>query len=315
MSPEQSHARRACAAPAEEPRHERARPARDRRGAPRYDGAPPQLQPADSTPVSETVISYADAATAARATAGEPIGGSTVFSGPSTQSARFRALTPVGADPGPFSEVSPRETFRIRLAQTGGKRRETGAKRSESRDPALPGAELDPFLFSFLAHHEGKLAGSMSVRLDSPRGLAADELYRTELDALRGGQQRLVELVQVSVDMNSVPRRVLAGLFHTAYLFAGTVHGADYCLLVAAARHADFFYASLGFDYVGDERLNRRAGLPMALLAAHLPTVLEALARLGGRPVATGDPTLFANGFSPEEASGVVQRLKSLGKE
>ena len=265
--------------------------------------------------MSETVIIYADAATAARAATGEPAGGSTVFSEPSTQSARFRALTPVGADPGPFSEVSPRETFRIRLAQTSGKRRETGAKRSESLDgPTLPGAELDPFLFSFLAHHEGRLAGSMSVRIDSPRGLAADELYRDELDALRGENQKLVELVQVSVDMNSVPRRVLAGLFHTAYLFAGTVHAADYCLLVASARHADFFYGSLGFDYVGDERLNRRAGVPMALLAAHLPTVLEALARLGGRPgLATGDPTLFANGFSPEEAAGVVLRLKSLG--
>jgi hypothetical protein len=263
--------------------------------------------------VSETVILYADAA-APRSATGEPLGGSTVFREPATQSARFRALTPVGADPGPFSEVSPRETFRIRLAQTGAKRRETGAQRREADPPSIPGAELDPCLFGFLAHHEGKLAGSMSLRLDSPRGLAADELYRDELDALRGGNQKLAELVQVSVDMNSVPRRVLAGLFHTAYLFAGTVHAADYCLLVAAARHADFFYASLGFDYVGDERLNRRAGAPMALLAAHLPTVLEALARVGGRPgLATGDPTLFPNGFSPEEATGVVQRLKSLG--
>jgi hypothetical protein len=266
--------------------------------------------------LSETVISYVDAATAAGAATGEPLGGSTVFSEPSTQSARFRALTPVGAEPGPFSEVSPRETFRIRLAQGGAKRRESGAKRSVTEPPTLPGAELDPCLFSFLAHHEGKLAGSMSVRLDSSRGLAADELYRDELDALRGGGQRLAELVQVSVDMNSVPRRVLAGLFHTAYLFAGTVHAADYCLLVAAARHADFFYASLGFDYVGDERLNRRAGVPMAMLAAHLPTVLEALARIGGRPgVATGDPTLFPSGFSPEEAAGVVQRLRSLGSK
>ena len=275
-----------------------------------------QLQLRDP-PVSETVIILADAAAAARAANGEPIAGSTVFSEPSTQSARFRALTPVGADPGQFSEVSPRETFRIRLAQSGGKRKETGAKRSEALDgPVIPGAELDPCLFSFLAHHEGKLAGSLAVRVDSPRGLAADELYRDELDALRGGNQRLAELVQVSVDMNSMPRRVLAGLFHTAYLFAGTVHAADYCLLVAAARHADFFYASLGFDYVGDERLNRRTGVPMVLLAAHLPTVLEALARLGGRPgLATGDPTLFANGFSPEEAAGVVQRLKSLGSQ
>ena len=253
--------------------------------------------------------------TAEPRSAEEPLAGNTVFSEPTTQSARFRALTPVGADPGPFSEVEPRETFRIRLSQGGGKRRETGAKRSDSLDaPTVPGAERDPFLFSFLAHHEGKLAGSLSVRVDSPRGLAADELYYDELSALREGNQKLAELVQVSVDMNSVPRRVLAGLFHTAYLFAGEVNACDYCLLVAAARHADFFYSSLCFDYVGGERLNRRAGQPMALLAAHLPTVAEALARVGGRPgLATGDPTLFAHGFSPEEAAGVVRRLKALG--
>jgi hypothetical protein len=266
--------------------------------------------------LSETRIVYTGAATP-RSTSGEPLGANTVFSEPATQSARFRALTPVGADPGPFSEVEPRETFRIRIAQGGAKRRETAATRRQPLDrETLPGAELDPFLFGLLAHHEGRLAGSMSVRLDSPRGLAADELYRDELDALRGGNQKLAELVQVSVDMNSVPRRVLAGLFHTAYLFAGTVRGCDYCLLVTGARHADFFYASLGFDYVGDERLNRRAGQPMALLAAHLPTVLEALARIGGRPgLATGDPTLFPNGFSPEEATGVVRRLKSVGSK
>ena len=245
----------------------------------------------------------------------EPIG-NTVFSEPATQRARFRALTPVGADPGPFSEVSPRDTFRIRVSQGGTKRRETGAKREIQGEPKIFGAEQDPSLFGFLAHHEGRLAGSMSVRLDSARGLAADELYRDELDALRGGNQRLAELVQVSVDMNSVPRRVLAGMFHTAYLFAGAVHGCDYCLLVVGARHADFFYASLGFDYIGGERVNRRAGAPMALLAAHLPTVLESLARVGGRPeVATGDPTLFSHGFSPDEAAGVVKRLTLLDTE
>ena len=246
----------------------------------------------------------------------EAIAGSTVFSEPATQSARFRALTPVGADPGPFSEVSPRDTFRIRLSQGGTKRRETGAKREIQGEPKIPGAEQDPFLFGFLAHHEGRLAGSMSVRLDSARGLASDELYRDELDPLRAGNQKLAELVQVSVDMNSVPRRVLAGMFHTAYLFAGAVHGCDYCLLAVGTRHAEFFYASLGFDYVGGERVNRRAGAPMALLAAHLPTVLESLARVGGRPeIATGDPTLFSHGFSPDEATGVVKRLTLLGTE
>jgi len=242
----------------------------------------------------------------------EPLGGTTVFSEPATQGARFRALTPVGADSGLFRDLEPCEKFKIRLAQGPAGRRFDQARRGEP-DPDLPGADRDPHLFSFLAHNEGRLAGSIGVRLDSPRGLAVDDMYRDELDQLRAGGQKVAELVQLSVDMNSVPRRVLAGLFHTAYLFAGAVRGCDYCVLLANARYADFFYSSLGFDYVGDERVNVRTATPMVLLVVHLPTVIEALARVGGRPgLATGDPTLFSHGFSAEEVAGVMKRLKAI---
>ena len=63
-------------------------------------------------------------------------------------------------------------------------------------DPHLPGADKDPFLFSFLAHNEGKLAGSMGVRLDSAvRGLAADDMYRDELDDLQQLLQTALKIV------------------------------------------------------------------------------------------------------------------------
>ena len=101
-----------------------------------------------------------------KAPAKEPLGGNTVFSEPATQSARFRALTPVGADSGHFREVEPREKFKIRLAAGPAGRRSPEARRGDP-DATLPGADQDPFLFSFLAHNEGKLAGSIGVRLDS----------------------------------------------------------------------------------------------------------------------------------------------------
>ncbi len=262
--------------------------------------------------MSQARVIYSGPTAERPAPAREPLGGETVFSEPATMGARFRALTPVGAESGPFREVEPREKFKIRIAQGPAGRRTEAARRGDP-ESTLPGAEQDPFLFSFLAHNQGKLAGSLGVRIDSVRGLAADDMYRDQLDDLRNGGQKLAELVQISVDMNSVPRRVLAGLFHTAYLFAGTARECDYCVLLANARYADFFYSSLGFDYVGDERVNNRTATPMALLAAHLPTVIEALARVGGRPgLATGDPTLFSHGFSPEEVAGVMKRLKSL---
>ena len=70
------------------------------------------------------------------------------------------------------------------------------------------------------------------------------------------------------------------------------------------------FFRQHGFDYVGDERVNVRTATPMALLAAHLPTVNEALARVGGRPgLATGDPTLFPRADEVEEQWALVDSI------
>ncbi|HEY6570662.1 MAG TPA: hypothetical protein VIZ22_10245, partial [Candidatus Limnocylindrales bacterium] len=96
-------------------------------------------------------------------------------------------------------------------------------------------------------------------------------------------------------------------------LFAGAVWSCDYGVLEAPARHAEFFRASLGFESIGEERLNTRVSTVEHLLCVHLKAVLERLTRTGGRPdAAAQDPTLFPYGFSPEESVGVVRRLASL---
>jgi hypothetical protein len=151
------------------------------------------------------------------------------------------------------------------------------------------------------------------VRLDSGGGLAADELYRDETGALRDAGSRVCEFVRLSVDMNSAPKRAVAGLFHAAYLFAGGVCGCDYGLIEAPAQHADLFRLGLGFETIGEARLNPRVSTIEALLGVHLRTALDELARLGGRPdIAAQEQKLFPYGFSPDEAVGVVRRLAGL---
>lgn len=245
-----------------------------------------------------------------------PLAGRTVFdAGPtSRRAARFRSLTLVGATPVRFGEAEPRGTLKIRLARMFEERR-AEALRARPREPAssVPGAQQDPHLYTFLAHDAGQFVGSLSVRLDSPRGLAADELYRDETAVLRDHGCRVCEFLNLTVDMNSAPKRAAACLFHAAYLFAGAVWSCDYGVLEAPARHVEFFRAALGFESIGEERLNARVSTVEQLLCVHLKTVLERAARVGGRPdAAAQDATLFPYGFSPEESVGVVRRLASL---
>ena len=247
----------------------------------------------------------------------QPLDGKTIFDAPAPPSrkpARFRSLTLVGATPVRFGEGEPQGTLKIRLARMFEERR-ADVTRVRGRDPetSVPGAQRDPQLYSFLAHDGGQFVGSLSVRLDSPRGLAADDLYRDETAVLRDHGCRVCEFLNLSVDMNSAPKRALACLFHAAYLFAGAVWSCDYGVIEAPARHADFFQLSLCFEPIGEERLNTRVSTPEVLLCVHLKAVLDRFVRLGGRPdLAADDATLFPYGFSPEESTGVVRRLAAL---
>jgi len=238
----------------------------------------------------------------------------TIFTTPSAKPSRFRSLTMVRAAPPRFEEGEPRGSLKIRLARMFEDRRaESLRPRAPESPPSVPGAQQDPYLYTFLAHDGGRLVGSLGVRLDSPLGLAADDLYRDELEALRDAGARLCELVRLSVDMNSAPKRAIGCLFHSAYLFAGSVCGCEYGVIEARAEHADFYRLSLGFQSIGEARLNRRVGQTETLLCAHLPAALGELARVGGQPDrAAQERTLFPYGFSPLEAVGVVRRLAGL---
>jgi hypothetical protein len=246
----------------------------------------------------------------------EPLGGTTIFSGaaPRTRPARFRSLTLVGTSPGRFGDGEPSGTLKIRLARMFEDRRpEVMRRRPHESAVSLPGQRRDPNLYTFLAHNDGKFIGSLSVRLDSTGGLAADDLYRDETGTLREAGAKVCEFLNLSIDVNSAPKRALACLFHAAYLFAGAVWAFDYGVIEVSTRHVDVFRYGLGFEPIGEERVNPRASAQEVLLCVHLKAALDQLLTLGGRPdIAAQETTLFPYGFSPEESAGVVRRLAEL---
>ena len=124
--------------------------------------------------------------------------GQTIFG---DRALRFRTLTLSQVDLKLLESASGIEgAFKIRLAKLPGASREAGVlveRRYAGRGYQIPAPQRDPSLFTFLAYDEGQIVGTVGVRLDSPRGLSADDLYKEEIDGLRAcGVQPLHEFAQ-----------------------------------------------------------------------------------------------------------------------
>jgi hypothetical protein len=206
--------------------------------------------------------------------------------------------------------------FKIRLAGPTEARREAGKlvhKRYASRGYLTSATLVNASVCTFSAYDEGSLAGTVSLRLDSKEGLAADELYRAETDALRGEGHRICEFIRLAVDTSHVSHPVLAALFHTVFLFAQKLRGFDFAVIEVNPRHVGYYRRSLGFDVIGARRHNPRVNAPAVLMGVSFADIADRLHRHGGKaPRAAMARNLYEHGFSPTEEEGILGRLRKL---
>ena len=242
------------------------------------------------------------------------VGGETVYN---EAPLRFRNLSVTEPDLPTFGDLpGAQEGFKIRVARKASRHQEAGKMVNERyggrgyRTPATSATEADPNLSTFLAYDEGRMVGTVSVRLDSPRGLSADQLYRAEVDALRRAGHKLCEFTRLAVDAKSASKPVLAGLFHTAFLYASRLHGFTHAVIEVNPRHVAFYQRSLGFDVVGGERLNTRVNAPAVLLEVPFARIDEGLHRAGRGHANNRVSTLLLHCFPRSDESGVLKRLR-----
>jgi hypothetical protein len=240
--------------------------------------------------------------------------GETVFD---DRALRFRSLTLAEADLTALEAPAGfHNGFKIRVAKLSGRRREAGTlveRRYSGRGYTIPSLNQDPNLSTFIAYDEGVLVGTVSVRLDSGKGISADELYRAEIDALRQTGAKLCEFTRLAVDKTAASKPVLAGLFHTAYLYSAVIRGCTHAVIEVNPRHVAFYGRALAFHPIGDERMNTRVHAPAVLLCAPFATIAEGLAKYAGKPDVPGaGRSLFVYGFPPSDEPGVLNRLRVL---
>lgn len=206
--------------------------------------------------------------------------------------------------------------FKIRLAALHDARRDASylVRRRYAQQGYLTSAvREDANVWTFAAYDEGRLSGTVSLRLDSLAGLAADTLYRMEVDALRFDGRRICEFTRLAVDTARLSQPVLAGLFHTVYLFAQRIRNFDFVVIEVNPRHVGFYRRSLGFEVIGAPRHNPRVNAPAVLLGIAFGDIALHLRRHAAEARrAPKARSLYAYGFSPAEEAGVLARLRAL---
>jgi N-acyl amino acid synthase FeeM len=206
--------------------------------------------------------------------------------------------------------------FKIRVAKRSGARRDATTlvrDRYATRGYEVPFAGDRPRVFTFIAYDEGQVVGTVSVGMDSSEGLFADGLYRDEVDRMRAAGARICEFTRLAVDRSTASKRILAGLFHTAYLFACKIRGCTHAVIEVNPRHVFFYGKELSFEVLGPERMDPRVNAPAVLLCVSFASIADGLERHAGKHAPAGSKrTLFHYGFPPKEELGVLHRLTEL---
>lgn len=251
---------------------------------------------------------------ATRAKVSADVTGQTVYG---DRPLRFRSMTVNEADFPALENPSGIEgAFKIRVAKRTTARRDARTlvqRKYAGRGYTVPLVTRKPLVLTFIAYDEGQIVGTVSLGADSAKGLSADDLYRPEIDRLRAAGGRVCEFTRLAVDRNAASKSVLAGLFHTAYLYASRICGYTHAVIEVNPRHVAFYGKELKFEPIGPERLNTRVNAPAVLLCATFETIAAGLAQYAGAtPQPGAKRTLFHYGFPPEEEDGVLKRLYEL---
>lgn len=171
----------------------------------------------------------------------------------------------------------------------------------------------DPNRITLMAHRKGEPVGTLTLGLDSPRGLLADQLFKEEIDAYRARGARVCEFIKLAFDMGGQSRPFLAALIHLVMMYARDIHTCDYLFIEVTPRHSGFYQQMMGFVQLGDVKVNPRVNVRGVLMCLDLAYMKEQVALHGGKgEQAEGVRSFYPLFFSPREEAGIINRLKTM---
>ena len=216
----------------------------------------------------------------------------------------------------PLVDAMGHHGFTIRAADSAGERSSANVliKRAYAgrgyRHNPLPD-EDDPNRLTLVARDHEAVIGTLTIGFDSKAGLLVDEIFQDEVDALRNAGRQVCEFTKLAMEGVVRSQRVLAAMFHVAFIQAHRIRGCDNLLIEVNPRHTRYYETKLGFQRLGPERLNRRVDAPAVLLSLDLWYAHDQVDKFGGKPEPhAGERSLYPFGFSVSERAGIVERLR-----
>ncbi|MGE5385118.1 MAG: N-acyl amino acid synthase FeeM domain-containing protein [Betaproteobacteria bacterium] len=112
----------------------------------------------------------------------------------------------------------------------------------------------------------GTALATLTLNLDSTRGLCCDELYGAEIDAFRKRGRIICEVSRLAIDPESSSRYMLKALLRTAQEYARDILGCTDAVIEVNPRHAKYYCREFGFAQIGQLRRCPRVDAPAVLL-------------------------------------------------
>jgi hypothetical protein len=134
---------------------------------------------------------------------------------------------------------------------------------------------------TLVALQTGATMGTVTLRLDGPAGLAADEVYRTAIDGVRERGRRVCELTRLAIDSAGEWRATFGALFGLAYMIGRVVHNVTDVFVEVNPRHERFYQHMFGFVTVAARQICPRVKAPAVLLRLDVERLDARLAEFG----------------------------------
>jgi hypothetical protein len=174
----------------------------------------------------------------------------------------------------------------------------------------------DPNRITLTATDKGNVVGTLTIGMDASLGLAADQVFKEELDDMRERGARLCEFTKLAFDPSVKSKASLANLFHLAVIYARDIHQRTDIVIEVNPRHRRFYEQMLGFEQQGQLKNNPRVNAPAYLLRVSLDFVTEQIRKHGGTFTerSTGR-SFYPYFFSPREEEGIINRLLRIDEQ
>lgn len=223
--------------------------------------------------------------------------------------------------PSPSEVVQDRQKFWIRLADTRERREQAGllvdrmyAWRGYTHENIIKDTPHTITLVSY--GRDGQVIGTVTIGMDAPgEKLLAEETYPDVIADLRARGKRIAEFNGLAVDSSVKSKLVIARLFHIAMLYPWGIYGYTDCVIEVSSTHARFYERMLEFDRLAEGKICSRVNNESILMHKDFSTAAEKIAKIGGLGERSSDHSLYAYGFSPQDAEGILGRLKRMQSE